>query len=118
MRLHYLWNAKNNSPNASFGPFVQNTQAGQAIFANIASNYAITEKFSVGANGYFFYQTTDTRANDIKTSGRRESIWAIGPGMLITLTKNQFLFFNLYCEQNARNRPQGTSSILRYALHF
>lgn len=118
IRLHYLWNAKNPDPNIAFGPTVQNTQAGQAIFANIATNYAITEKFYLGINGYFFNQITDTKANGVDVPNRRERVWAIGPGMLYNLSKSSFLFFNLYSEQNAINRPQGTNAILRYAYHF
>jgi len=118
IRMHYLWNARNPDPNISFGPTVQNTQAGQAVFANIATNYAITEQFNLGINGYFFNQITNTKANGIAVLNRRESVWAIGPGMLLSLSKSQFLFFNFYSEQNAKNRPQGSNAILRYAYHF
>lgn len=117
-RLHYLWNARNHQPNISFGPHINNTQAGQAVFANLATEYGFTERFHAGLNGYFFNQFTDTKANGLKIRGRREKVWAIGPGLLLGLTKNQFLFANLYFEQDARNRPQGTNAILRYVLHF
>lgn len=117
-RLHYLWNAKNHNPNDAFGPSAFSTQAGQAIFADIATDYAITEKFHLGINGYFFEQITDTRVNDVEAPGRRERVWALGPGMLYGFTKDQFLFFNLYFEAGARNRPQGTNFILRYVIHF
>lgn len=118
VRFHYLWNGKNNDPSITFGPLVRSTQAGQAVFANFATEYSITEKFFLGINGYFFDQFTDTKADGVNVPGRREKIWAIGPGMLYSIDKNQFLFFNLYSEQDARNRPQGTNCILRYAVHF
>lgn len=117
-RLHYLWNAINHRPNASFGPTVYATQAGQAVYADIATDYAVTEKLHLGINSYFFYQFKDTRVNDVSVPGRREKVWALGPGMLYGFTKNQFLFFNLYFEGDARNRPQGTNFILRYVIHF
>lgn len=117
-RLHYLWNAKNRDPNVSFGSNVFNTQAGQAIFVNFATDYALSEQFHVGINGYAFDQITDTRVNNRYLAGRREKVWALGPGLLYGFTKNQFLFFNLYLEQGARNRAQGTNCILRYVLHF
>ena len=117
-RLHYLWNAKNHSPNISFGPNVYNTQAGQAVFIDFASSFGFTDQFHVGVNGYAFDQITDTRANGIKIPGRREKIWALGPGLLYGFTKNQFLFFNLYLEQGARNHTEGTNCILRYVVHF
>jgi anthranilate 1,2-dioxygenase (deaminating, decarboxylating) large subunit len=117
-RTHYLWNAKNKSPNVAFGPKVRSTQAGQAIFTNIATDYAITEKFHLGVNSYVFYQISKTRVDNIAVPGREEKVWAIGPGLLYGLTKNQFLFFNLYFEKGARNHTQGTSGVLRYVLHF
>lgn len=117
-RLHYLWNGVNHSPNVAFGPNVHTTQAGQAVFADIAVGYALMEKFTVGVNGYFFNQITDTLANGVSVPGRKESVWAIGPGMVYSLTKNHFIFFNLYSEQNAKNRAQGTNGLLRAAVHF
>lgn len=118
IRFHYLWNAKNTDPNVVFGPNAQNTQAGQAVFANIATEYGFTDQLHIGINGYFFDQITDTRVNGIEIPNRREHVWAIGPGMLYGITKEQFLFFNVYFEQDARNRPQGTDFVLRYAVHF
>lgn len=118
VRLHYLWNAKNTEPNIAFGPAVFSTQAGQAIFGDFATEYGLTEKFHIGINGYFFNQITDTRVNNIAMPGRQESVWAIGPGILYGLTKNQFLIFNIYSEQDAKNRPEGSNFILRYVLHI
>ncbi|CDZ77440.1 Protein involved in meta-pathway of phenol degradation [Legionella massiliensis] len=117
MRLHYLWNAKNKDP-SGFGPTVHSTQAGQAVFANIATDFAVTEKFHLGINSYVFNQFTNTRVNGQGVAGREEKVWAIGPGMLYGLTKNQFVFFNLYIERGARNHSQGTNGIIRYVLHF
>lgn len=91
-RFHYLWNGVNHSPNVSFGPNVQSTQAGQAIFADIAVGYAIIEKLTVGVNGYFFNQITDTKVNGVGVPDRKESIWAIGPGMVYSLSKNHLFF--------------------------
>lgn len=117
-RLHYLWNGVNHSPNVAFGPRVDSIQAGQAVFADIAVGYAIIEKLTVGANGYFFNQITDTLVNGIGVPGRKESVWAIGPGMVYSLSKNHFVFLNVYSEQDVRNRPQGTNGVLRFVAHF
>ncbi|MBA2651350.1 MAG: transporter [Tatlockia sp.] len=117
-RIHYLWNARNRDPNISFGSEIGSTQAGQAVFANIATDYALKEKLHVGINSYVFDQFTDTRVDGVPVKGRREKIWSIGPGMVYTITKNQFLFLNVYFEKGARNRSQGTSTILRYVLHL
>jgi hypothetical protein len=117
-RLHYLWNSANNNPNVAFGPLVNSIQAGQAIFGDVALGYALFEKLTIGANGYFFNQITDTVINGVSTPGRKERVWAIGPGMVYNLSKNHFVFLNVYSEQDARNRPQGTNGILRFAAHF
>ncbi|MBI2785697.1 MAG: transporter [Legionella longbeachae] len=118
VRLHYLWNGVNHSPNISFGPNAHSSQAGQAIFGDIAVGYAIIEKLTVGVNGYFFNQITNTLVNGVDVPGRKESVWAIGPGMVYSLSKNHFVFLNIYSEQDARNRAQGTNGILRFVAHF
>ncbi|STO20695.1 SphA family protein [Fluoribacter dumoffii] len=117
-RFHYLWNGVNHSPNVSFGPNAHTTQAGQAVFADIAVGYAIVEKLTVGVNGYFFNQITDTLVNGVGVPDRKESVWAIGPGMVYSLNKNHFVFLNVYSEQDAKNRAQGTNGILRFVAHF
>jgi hypothetical protein len=118
MRAHYLWNAVNHSPNISFGPYAHTTQAGQAVFADLAVGYAFTEKLTAGVNAYGFDQITNTLMNGVGVPGRKEKVWAIGPGMVYSLSKNHFLFFNLYSEQNAINRAQGTNALLRFVAHF
>lgn len=118
-RLHYLWNSVNRSPFVAFGPNVSSTQAGQAVFGDVAVGYELMEKkLTVGINGYFFNQFTDTLANGVAVPGRKESVWSIGPGMVFSLSKNHFIFLNVYSEQDARNRPQGTNGLLRLVAHF
>lgn len=118
-RLHYLWNAKNTDPNlVLFGPEARSTQAGQAFFMNFATEYEIIKQLYVGINGYALNQFTDTQVNDRDVSGRRERVWAVGPGALYSFSKDHNLFFNVYFERDARNRPQGASGLLRYVFHF
>lgn len=117
-RLHYLWNAKNTDPNISFGPVATSTQAGQAIFGNFATEYEVIQNWRLGINGYFFNQITDTKVNGSDVSGRRERVWAIGPGMLYSFSQADALFLNTYFEQDVRNRPQGNNYVLRYVHHF
>lgn len=118
LRVHYLWNWVNTDPFVGFGPMVHSTQAGQAAFVNFTTEYEIIDKLNIGLNGYVLNQFTDTKANGINVPGRRESVWAIGPGLLYSFSKDHNLFLNIYFETIAKNRPQGSSYQLRYVYHF
>jgi hypothetical protein len=117
-RLHYLWNAKNHDPASGFGNDVSTTQAGQAVHANWTLDYALTPQLRVGLNGYWLNQFTDTEADGHKVSGRKESVWAIGPGALYSFSKDDHLFLNAYVEQDAENRSEGTRLQARWVHHF
>ncbi len=117
-RLHYLWNAENNDPNRAFGT-ASDTQAGQAIHANFASAYEVIPKMlRIGINGYYLKQITDTKVNGNSVPDRKEQVLGIGPGALFSFSQESHLFFNLYFESNAENRPEGTRSVLRFIYHF
>lgn len=117
-RLHYLWNGVNNKPNVAFGPAAANTQAGQAVHANFTAEYAVQPGFSIGLNGYALQQTTDTRVNGAAVGGRKESVWALGPGLLYSFSRDTSMFVNLYSEAGARNRAEGSRLSLRLVHHF
>lgn len=117
-RFHYLWNARNDRPSAAFGPAVLTTQAGQALHANFASDYKVTNDLFVGLNGYWLQQITDTLADGVAVPGRRERVFALGPGALWSINADNFLFFNAYYEFGARNRAEGQRYIMRYVGHF
>ena len=85
-RIHYLYNFKNNEPGYAFGA-ADDIQAGQAIHANFATDYAVTPQLRLGINGYWLKQVTDTEVDGEKVKGRREQVWAIGPGQCIVFPK-------------------------------
>jgi anthranilate 1,2-dioxygenase (deaminating, decarboxylating) large subunit len=117
-RLHYLWNAENDDPNRGFGA-AADTQAGQAFHANFASAYEVVPKMlSIGINGYYLKQISDTKVNGNSVPDRREQVLGIGPGALFSFSQDSHLFFNLYFESRAENRPEGTRSVLRFVYHF
>src|SRR5262249_54045761 len=118
VRLHYLWNATNNRPNVSFGPDVTSTRAGQAVHANFASEVDLTDKLKIGVSGYWLQQTTDTLANGVPVPGRRERVAAIGPGALLMINQDNYLFFHAYYEFAAQNRAEGARYLVRYVGHF
>lgn len=117
VRAHYLYNFKNDKPNYAFGD-VSDIQAGQALHANFATEYAVTPQLRLGLNGYWLKQITDTQIDGHDVSGRREKVWAIGPGAMYSFSKNDHLVANAYFEQDAENRPEGSRVQVRYIHHF
>ncbi len=120
-RLHYLWNAENDDP-YQLTPF-EEVQPGQAFHANFAASYELMpQKLRVGVNGYYLKQLTDTEAEVPRVGTVEldddESVCAIGPGALWSLSKDTHLFFNAYFETNADFRPEGERFVLRLVHHF
>ena len=117
-RFHYLWNAKNCDPNSP-DPLVHDTQAGQAVHANFASEIEVLEKhLRLGLNGYAFRQISDSKVNGDRTGGQKEQVLALGPGALWSFNPDNHLFFNAYFEFDAQSRPEGERFNVRFVHHF
>lgn len=109
-RLHYLYNSENDDTN---------TQAGQAIHGNFAASYEVLPKqLRLGVNGYFFEQISDSEVSGVAVSGVKESVFAVGPGALLSLSPDTHLFANAYFETGAEYRPEGQKYLLRLVHHF
>jgi hypothetical protein len=117
-RFHYLWNATNDAPNASLGPAARSSQAGQAFHMNMATQYQLDENWGIGPNGYYLQQVTDTRVNGQAVPGRRERVFAIGPGVTFNMSMDYSIFLNTYEEFGAENRTEGTRIVLRFNAHL
>ncbi|HFD13463.1 MAG TPA: phenol degradation protein meta [Crenotrichaceae bacterium] len=119
-RIHYLWNAKNNSPNRNFvANGARNTQAGQAIHLNFDLAYELLPKqLRIGINSYYLKQISDTKVNGKGVGGRREQVFGIGPGLVYHFSKQDHVFFNYYFELFAENRAYGNRLNLRFVHHF
>ena len=114
-RVHYLWNAENSDP---FGGANKKT-AGQAIHLNFATAYAvISNTLRLGVNGYYLKQITDTEVDGVDMKDSKEEVFAIGPGVLWSLSQNNHLFFNAYFETGAENRSEGQRYNVRFVHHF
>jgi len=119
IRFHYLWNAKNHDPNRLKGN-VDDTQAGQAIHANFTTAYQVLPNLHLGINGYYLKQITDNKVegHDVSDGGGKERVLGIGPGGVYHFSQEDHLFFNLYFESAAQNRPEGTRFNMRWVHHF
>jgi hypothetical protein len=118
VRVHYLWNAKNNDPFTGGPVTYDDTQSGQAVHANFALAYEfIPKKLRAGLNGYYLKQVTDTEADGDEV-GNREQVLGIGPGLLWSFSQNDHLFFNAYFETETKYRPEGDRFVLRWVHHF
>ena len=127
-RLHYLWNGKNDDPSVRTRQAIQrvrpdldvdDTQAGQAVHLNFATAYeVIPNRLRLGINGYYLKQITDTEVDGEDLAGRKEEVFAIGPGAVLHLSRDTHLFFNAYFETDAENRSRGDRYNLRLVHHF
>lgn len=114
-RFHYLWCSENGDPGGGF----RTTQAGQAIHFNYATEYEVIPKMlRLGLNGYYLKQLADSEYDGNRVAGTKEQVFAIGPGALISFSQNDHLFFNLYMEMAAENRPQADRFNVRWVHHF
>jgi hypothetical protein len=114
-RFHYLWCSENDRP----GGGRESTQAGQAIHFNYATEYEIIPNMlRAGVNGYYLKQLAKSEYNDKKFSGTKEQVFAVGPGLIFSFSKDNHLFFNAYFEMEARNRPQANRYNFRWVHHF
>jgi len=119
VRFHYLWNSENTRPNTTLFPLADDTQAGQAIHLNFASSYEVLPKrLHVGLNGYYLKQVTNAKVDGDSVGGTREQVLGIGPGAVWHFSPDDHLWFNLYFETLAENRPEGIRGNLRWTHHF
>ena len=72
----------------------------------------------LGVNGYYLKQISDTKVDGRNVDDSREKVLGIGPGALLSFSRETHLFFNLYFESQAENRPEGTRTTLRLIHHF
>lgn len=95
------------------------TQAGQAIHFNYASEYEVIPKMlRVGVNSYYLKQITDTQADGRDIPGRKEQVFAVGPGAVFHFSKDDHIFVNAYFEMAGENRTEGNRLNLRWTHHF
>lgn len=117
-RLHYLHNFENDDPNRLFQG-ADDTRAGDAFHGNFAAAYEVLPKqLRLGVNGYYLNQFENSEVDGKSRANSAEKVTAIGPGGVYHFGPDDHLFFNLYFETEAENRPEGTRFNMRYVHHF
>lgn len=117
-RLHYLWSAENDEPNARAFPGARRTQAGQALHANFAVSREIRPRLRIGMNGYVVKQISDAEIDGRDISDSKEQVLAVGPGAWLALGPKSVLIFGAYFETLAENRLEGDRFVLRFFHRF
>ena len=115
LRFHYLWNGENDNPTEQSG--FDTTQAGQAIHVNFAGSYMLSQQLRAGLSSYYLTQVTEQKINGISQDDSKESVFAIGGGLLF---KNSLvnLHLNAYRELEAKNRTKGERFVFKLSKVF
>lgn len=115
VRLHYLWNSKNDEPFVGLG--AGSIQPGQVFHANYAASYEVLKGLRLGINGYALQQLTPDKINGHNQANSKERVIGIGPGIQLSGNKMS-LYLNGYFETGAENRPEGTRVVIRFSKVF
>jgi len=114
-RSIYDWSGQSGRPPVSLG--ATSSQAGDQFAQNLSVSAAITDNWRIGVAGYGLWQLGDTRVDGHAVPGSRQQVIAAGPGLLWS-DGHATVIANVFEEIEARNRPQGTSAVLRLLYPF
>ncbi|OBR75702.1 meta-pathway of phenol degradation protein [Xanthomonas arboricola pv. fragariae] len=117
MRLNYLYNFRTDRaggvppiPGFRF----RNGQAGDVLWANLASSMKVSEQLRLGINGYYLQQLKDNRTNGQRVPDSKRMQFYLGPGLSWRLDANNLLNFNVYLPVEVKNSVAGTSVNLMF----
>jgi hypothetical protein len=114
-RSIYDWSSQSDRPPASLG--AANSQAGAQFAQNLSVAAAITDNWRLGIASYGLWQLSDARVNTQAIPGSRQQVTAVGPGLLWS-NGHATVIADVYEEIEARNRPRGTNTVLRFLYPF
>jgi hypothetical protein len=114
-RSIYDWSSRSNRPPASLD--ATNSQAGAQFAQNLSMSAAITDNWRIGVASYGLWQLDDTRVDGQAVAKSRQQVIGVGPGLLWS-DGHATVIANIYDEIEARNRPRGTSAVLRLLYPF
>jgi hypothetical protein len=114
-RSIYDWSGLSRQPPVALG--AANSQAGGQFAQNLSVSAAITDNWRIGMAGYGLWQLDDTRVDGQAVPKSRQQVIAVGPGVLWS-NGHATVIANVFEEIEARNRPRGTSAVLRLLYPF
>jgi hypothetical protein len=109
-RLNYIYNFQTQrgaNPPQLPGFIFHDGQAGQALWVNFTTSYAVTKAFSLGVNGFYLQQLTDDQTNGVAVLHSREMQVYLGPGFHWAIGANNTLNGNLYVPIVTKNVATG-----------
>ena len=115
-RFMYNFHTTNNE----YGPNKDTLRPGQLFSVNFATSYLIKEHFRLGANGYYWQQTTDDTLNGNHLNGKERAL-AFGPGIIIDKAFGDtkcILISHALFDTAVKNRSQGTTLQTRLIIAF
>lgn len=114
-RTNFNWTGKNTAP--PHDAKLRSWQAGSQLAVNLSASYELTKTWRAGISGYTLQQLSDSRVDGERIDGKRQKVWAIGPGVRWS-RGNKMVIVNAYKEFAAENRPQGYQGVLRVLTVF
>jgi hypothetical protein len=120
-RINYQYNFPTSriaNPPPIPGLIYRSGQAGQMIFGNFATSYAVVPHAELGVNGYALSQLSPNRTNGIAVPKSRETEISIGPGAHFVFNASTTLNLNLYLPVMSRNATSGTQLNAQFVHRF
>jgi hypothetical protein len=104
----YMFNGTNHTTNY---------RSGQEFSMDYAIGYAVTPTWQLGANGYFYRQTTDDKLDgNVFADGNKGRAFAIGPYVRYHVDPNWGITFKWQIESLVENRARGNRFFLQFML--
>jgi hypothetical protein len=120
-RINYQYNFRGDrfsSPPPIPGLVYRNGQAGQIIYDNFATSYAVSQKFNVGIAGYYLDQLSRDKTNGMEVEGSiRRDLYA-GPGLHYVFDDANLINLNSYFMFISKHDSAGTKLNVQYIHRF
>jgi hypothetical protein len=114
-RSIYDWSGQSGRTPASID--ATNSQASGQFAQNMSVSAAITENWRLRVASYGLWQLDDTRVNGQAVPGSRQQVIAAGLGLLWS-DGHATVIADVFEEIETRNRPRGTSAVVRLLYPF